>query len=231
MEETRPDFNEIKNFPIDAQLPEAEQNELLVFQTAMAYLEQEYLQVLNNIHPSQIAIYKLNEEQANEKVYIAQREKEMRFSAIQGIYEDEKKSIERKYDNSKKSLFERTFSSFSKCDSHLINELKNMYPERKKKFDSLLLDIPHCPHDGQIMQKIVHNVPKTPSISVTDHDREHDFAAIKNEINSINKEEENAMFMIQIAAKSANSKFRKPKYPIDMPNRDKVDIDASEDDE
>lgn len=220
------DHNEIQDFTIDEKLPESEQNELIVFQRAMACLEEEYLQVLNQVHPSQIAIFKLNEAEANEKLRIAANEKATRLSTIDSIYEEEQKSIEKNFKNSKKALFERTSSSISKCDTHLINELKNRYPERRRKFDSLLLDIPRHPQDGQIMQKVQHVIPKPLSISVSDH-RDHDFTAIKNEMNSLN--EESSMFAEQNSSKFGKS--RKSRFTTDLSNKDRVDDSESSDNE
>lgn len=227
-----PKFNEIKSFQVDNQLPIPEQNELVVFQRAMACLEEEYLQILNQTHPSQIAIFRLNEAEAIKKLKVAENERDMRLSSIEAIYEDEKKSIEKKYDNSKKSLFERTSSAISKCDVHLINELKNMYPERKKKLESLLLDISRSPPDEQIMQKVQHNIPKQLGMTVKDHEREHDSNAIKSEANSLNRDDETSFFIEQSLSKAVNAKSRKSRFSIDLPTKEKAEeIDVSDDEE
>ena len=69
----------------------------------MACLEDEYLQVLNKVHPSHIAIHKINEEEAHEKLRIASEEKELKLLTIENLHEDISKDIEKKFDNSKKS--------------------------------------------------------------------------------------------------------------------------------
>lgn len=217
-------FNEIKNFSIDQNLPEPEKNELLVFQRAMACLEDEYLQVLNKVHPSQIAIHKINEEEAHEKLRIASEEKELKLLTIENLHEDVSKDIEKKFDNSKKSLCERTFNTMLKCDSYIVTELKNLYQDKKKKFDFSSLDIPKCPPDSQIMQKVAQGPPKTFSIYVSDQ-RDHDFTAIKNEINNMNKGEGmSTSFSEHNDTKtSSNFKNRKFRYTNEIENKEKMD--------
>ena len=183
------DFYLISQIEIPEGIPQAQLTELQVFQKAMAALESEYISTQNGMNPLLHKISKQNSSKAKKKCEEFEIMRNMKLDSCKIVYEEEKKNIEKKFDNAKKSQFERFITTLSKCDSNIVQESKSISENKKNGFDFNLLEMPRYPQESQIMQKVLHVPPRPVHMLLPDHDRDHDYGLIKAEITKLHADQ------------------------------------------
>ncbi|OHS97034.1 hypothetical protein TRFO_36817 [Tritrichomonas foetus] len=182
------EYTFIKDISIPDNLPEEQRIKLEVFQKAMQLLEDEYVSIENKTNPYLLKSYQENAKEANKKRIEMNEMRETRLSSCEGVYEEEKKNLEKKFENANKSIFERIITSVARCDNHLMQELRLVSTSKRRRFEHMALDFPKYPQDSQIMQKVLHVMPRPLNMVLSEHEREHDLSIIKAEISSLEQD-------------------------------------------